>query len=186
MFIIWDRMFGTYKVEAVRKDYYGLAKQPQTFGAEELNTNHLKTMSRIGNRSWLGRLVARRVPANWVFNPMALFEPIPPPDPEADQREKGPVRKKWDGHAPSSPLARVYIGVISGATLGALVQLLLTKGNLTPAASMATALTLSTQLASIGRLVDHNPKNVSSTMMFSGALVPLLFGILTYGVKAST
>jgi sterol desaturase/sphingolipid hydroxylase (fatty acid hydroxylase superfamily) len=29
MFIFWDRMFGTYEVELERKDYYGLAKQPQ-------------------------------------------------------------------------------------------------------------------------------------------------------------
>ncbi len=29
MFILWDRMFGTYEVELERKDYYGLAKQPQ-------------------------------------------------------------------------------------------------------------------------------------------------------------
>lgn len=30
MFIIWDRMFGTYMPERVRRDVYGLAKQPNT------------------------------------------------------------------------------------------------------------------------------------------------------------
>jgi hypothetical protein len=50
---------------------------------------------------------------------------------------------------------------------------------------MAAALTLSTQLATIGRLCDQNPENVHTTMAISGALVPALFGLLSYGLKAS-
>ena len=31
MFIVWDRMFGTYVPEVVRQDVYGLSPQPNTF-----------------------------------------------------------------------------------------------------------------------------------------------------------
>ena len=45
MFIIWDRMFGTFQPEVVRKDLFGLAKQPMTFNAAKLNVNHFTTMA---------------------------------------------------------------------------------------------------------------------------------------------
>ena len=44
MFIVWDRLFGTYVAEVDRKDYYGLAHAPQTFDAVALNVQHAQRM----------------------------------------------------------------------------------------------------------------------------------------------
>ena len=45
MFIVWDRLFGTYVAEVDRKDYYGLAHAPQTFDAVVLNCQHAQRMA---------------------------------------------------------------------------------------------------------------------------------------------
>merc|ERR1712146_411706 len=49
MFIIWDRMFGTYIPEIVRQDVYGLQTQPNTFDPIKLNTQHIVRMGQLGD-----------------------------------------------------------------------------------------------------------------------------------------
>ena len=66
LLVIWDRMFGTYQPELVRKDHFGLAKQPQTFDPIKLNTQHFSTMANVRNKSGLALLAARRVKFSWV------------------------------------------------------------------------------------------------------------------------
>lgn len=106
MFIIWDRMFGTYKPELQRKDYYGLAKQPNTFDPLKLNTNHFNRMADIDSgdgkhkSSILSNVFARRVPAKWVCNPMLLFEPIPPL--QVDERSTKVLNGMHVGHPNSA------------------------------------------------------------------------------------
>jgi alkylglycerol monooxygenase len=47
VFIIWDRMFGTYVPEKVRQDYYGLAQQPNTFDPVKLNLQHYQKIMKL-------------------------------------------------------------------------------------------------------------------------------------------
>lgn len=83
--IIWDRMFGTFVPETIRRDYFGLAEQPQTFDMMKLNVNHIRRMADInredgGKRQggWLRNILKRRVHARYIWEPLALFKPIPP------------------------------------------------------------------------------------------------------------
>lgn len=83
--IIWDRIFGTFVPETNRKDYYGLAKQPNTFDMLRLNINHLQRMSDIDGQGggglmggkWIRHILRRRVPARWSLDLRGLFRPIP-------------------------------------------------------------------------------------------------------------
>lgn len=178
MLIWWDRMFGTYEVETERKDLYGLARQPQTFAAAEINANHLKTMSNIRGKSWLQRIFARRVKARWTCRFSALWDPIPPL--EKDLRINGPVREKWDGHkgTPMDFSSRVYVLGATAATLVGVVTLLLNKSALSRPVAMLSALSIAAELSSIGRICDQNPSDKKRPMMVSGAILPVIFGLL--------
>jgi hypothetical protein len=186
------------QAETERKDYFGLAKQPQTFAAAGLNNNHLSRVADIGRgdvpserRSFLSRLLSRRVKAKWRFSLAALWEPIPPM--RADLRGDGPVRQKWDGHggtgggagtggAPArqrlSALRTGYVCASTALTLAELVVLLLRKADMTLGAGMVGALSLSLQLATIGEVVDNAPGRSVRAGWLSAALHPLTIALL--------
>jgi hypothetical protein len=60
---------------------------------------------------------------SWSMSVLALFEPIAPL--QADQRAKGPVRKKWDGASPAPDALRhtVQILVTLAVVTGLVVSL---------------------------------------------------------------
>eukprot|EP00750_Incisomonas_marina_P010589 INCI16288.1.p1 GENE.INCI16288.1~~INCI16288.1.p1 ORF type:complete len:239 (+),score=22.10 INCI16288.1:1077-1793(+) len=136
VFIIWDRMFGTYEPETKRMDAYGLARQPNTFSVAKLNTNHFKAMSHIGRGdpwkgTWLFRAFARRIRARWTVSVSALFEPIPPL--EKDLRiSHGPIREKWNGEGPASCTTNVLMVTTcsTGIVLGLLVMIFFRKAEM--------------------------------------------------------
>lgn len=69
--IIWDKLFGTYKPEVVRMDYFGLASQPQTFNPIALNLQHFFKMNRR-------MIFGKRATHPFVFEPMSIFKSMPP------------------------------------------------------------------------------------------------------------
>ena len=93
MLIIWDRMFGTYRAETVRRsNLYGLAGQPNTFDVFQLNLQHIIRMTTFIKGKGKGegeggggvvdtlslfwhRVTARRVKHPLTFSLAALFEP---------------------------------------------------------------------------------------------------------------
>lgn len=75
VFIIWDRMFGTFVAEDSKQDYYGLAKQYETFDPTWANLEHIHRV--VASQGWRG-LLGRRWKHKSVFDPMALFAPIRP------------------------------------------------------------------------------------------------------------
>eukprot|EP00746_Dinoflagellata_sp_MGD_P041484 gnl/MRDRNA2_/MRDRNA2_20033_c0_seq1.p1 gnl/MRDRNA2_/MRDRNA2_20033_c0~~gnl/MRDRNA2_/MRDRNA2_20033_c0_seq1.p1 ORF type:complete len:391 (+),score=31.88 gnl/MRDRNA2_/MRDRNA2_20033_c0_seq1:66-1238(+) len=94
VFIIWDRIFGSYVCENDRgyKDWYGLARPTRTYDVLELNMEHFRNMKNIpGNL--VHKLASRRDKTPWTFRPSALFQPLPQPSLADD----GEVRSKYHG-----------------------------------------------------------------------------------------
>lgn len=185
MFIIWDRMFGTYKAEVVRKDWYGLAKQPMTFDPVKLNTNHFKRMADIGasddpgsrRNSWAYRICARRVPARWRFSVAALFKPIPAL--KEDLRGNGPVRPKWNGAAPMSWFTAVFLTLLSLGSLVGLVTLLIVAHHMHVLDAAAGVLLAGGLLASVGHICDQKPGAYQAAMLAGAAMLGTLVYVLS-------
>ena len=162
----------------VRKDLYGLAKQPQDFDPLTLNSQHFRTMARIPNKTVLGRLLGRRVQAKWVLDFPALFRAIPPS--RGDTRmTTGPQRKKWDGGEKMGVGETAGLAVASMVSLAGLVGLLVkapTMHKLDTGVGVAVALAL---LSVVSNLCN----NVSGTRDKARAawvvLAPALFAILS-------
>lgn len=94
VFIIWDRLFGSYVCENDKgyKDWYGLAKPTQTYDVVELNMEHFRHMKTIPGNA-IRKLTCRRDKTPWIFRPSALFEPLPQPS----VTDQGEVRDKYQG-----------------------------------------------------------------------------------------
>lgn len=88
IFIVWDRVFGTFVAEDRQQDYYGLAKQYETFDPVWANAEHPRRIAENASRdasgagvgAWLlhclWRCGRKRVRHKCVFRPLAVFEPI--------------------------------------------------------------------------------------------------------------
>lgn len=176
MFIIWDRIFGTYEAELVRKDLYGLAKQPNTFDPVKLNTNHFRTMADIGRgkrqRSWLYRLVARRVPARWSMNLSNLWEPIP--ELQKDVRSSGPVRRKWDGERPAGPFTKLYMVAMAAIAFVSGVIVLLRQQHMERLPAIAVSAMVLALFHYIGVLADQKQGERAFAMAACAGIAPML------------
>lgn len=155
--IVWDRLFGTYQAEEVRKDHYGLADQPQTFDPFSLNCSHFRRLRSAGF-SWWRILFSRRVPAKWTCSPSLLFEPIAAV--RADRRGDGPVRRKWHGDPAGPPLtADLLVSILLiwlGGTIGSTQLLLTAKRMDLGRACLAGLLAICTHCAAC-RACDRRP-----------------------------
>jgi len=177
VFIVWDRMFGTYQPELVRKDHYGLAKQPEAFNAADLNVNHFSNMANIGGgKSWLQRLFARRVKAKWVCSLTALFEPIPPL--KADIRDRGPVRKKWNGEQELSTMSKIYLSAIMLLSVVVFLAFVATISTRAATQSVVLAGSLLAQLIAIGKIADYRSSEATTAFLAPAVLTPFMTYLL--------
>mmetsp|Transcript_10524 Transcript_10524/g.22895 ORF Transcript_10524/g.22895 Transcript_10524/m.22895 type:complete len:460 (-) Transcript_10524:1041-2420(-) len=160
--IIWDRMFGTFVAELEKQDYYGLARQYDTFDPVYANVEHLFRMSKNCGPSqkrdmwfYLGLLVKRRVKHKAVFQPQKLFEPLPTGIASFWGTSAPNRRVRYDG-APSAKCiwVRIYVSLLfAGSIFFALV--LLQHHKYTTEAELAIAqLVCLAYFVSIGRLFD--------------------------------
>ena len=184
MFIIWDRIFGTYRAEVVRKDLYGLAKQPMTFDAAKLNTHHFARIADIGardppdsvRRRWSYRLLARRVPWRWSMRLSALFDPIPAL--KRDIRGDGAQRPKWDGAHPMSLATAVFAVVMSVAALVTMVALLLAAKHMHVVDAVMGTLFSGCLLSAVGRVCDQHPGQYRRAMVEAVVMLAAMVGVL--------
>ena len=176
MFVIWDRIFGTYKVELDRKDLYGLAKAPQTFDPLTLNTQHFARLQKI-NKPFSQWLCARRVRAKWVCDVRLLFARIPPAG--RDLRAKA-ARVKWDG-ASKVPLSCAgaaglfALGVSATATAFGLLVMAPTMTRVDRAIGIIVALAL---FRTVCLVCDFRPGQWRCALISALALLPALIAII--------
>jgi hypothetical protein len=122
--IIWDKIFGTYEPEVVRKDYFGLAAQPETFNPLLLNFQHFFRMnSNINGKSLGGILFSKRATHQLKLNLSELLTPLPPMSPSSSTFSSSswsiPIfqqRIKFNGFVPMHPitvLMNVLLGFLS-------------------------------------------------------------------------
>lgn len=178
--IIWDRLFGTYMAEEVRKDYYGLAKQPKTFDPVKLNTRHYATMQKLNKthkkNPRLNKIFARRVKWKWQFAISNLFTPIPLAN-RPDLRAEGPVRTKWKGNPdrakPSAPRHLAHLAILLSS-----VVLLFNGRNMHRADATAAGMIGLVLLSCIGRMWDNNPGESERAFVLTSTLLPGYVGFL--------
>lgn len=184
--IIWDRMFGTYVAEEVRKDYYGLAKQPKTFDPIKLNTQHYATIRKLNKdhkkNPRLNKLFARRVKWNWRFSVSNLFAPIPLAD-RPDLRTEGPVRQKWKGNPDRSkpffePAGHGVRAFTHLAILVSSVVLLFNGKNMHRWDASAAGMVGLVLLSCVGRMWDNNPGESERAFALTSTLLPAYVAFL--------
>jgi len=149
VFIVWDRMFGSYVCENVTgyKDYFGLAGPTHTFNPVELNVEHWRRMQLIPG-SWWKRVTTKRRTTDWTWRPRSLFEPLPSPQ----QKQQGEVRKKFQG-AQLGLRGQVLACVVLLAGIFRLLHMMLTKTLSDANLAMGVA-SVGFALAMVGRFMD--------------------------------
>jgi len=101
--IVFDKVFGTYVCETEHLDYYGLARQYETFDPIWASVEHgARVVKNVDNGSSnpILALFKRRVKHKWVFDPMALFRPNPQPKQSLWIMPKTSYRTKLDTKIP--------------------------------------------------------------------------------------
>lgn len=162
VFIIWDRVFGTFRAEgASQEDRYGLGKQLHSFDPLRANVEHaLRAAPSLG---WVACLSPwrRRLRAEWVFQPSALVQPLPTFRRGLWERPKLNVHK----YVGSSPPPSARRAVVEKAYLSMHMLLVLVgyvtlearlkapAGAFSPAAWLLAAWVL-LSLCALGRLSD--------------------------------
>ena len=153
LFIIWDRLFGTYRAEVTKQDNYGLASQPQSFDPFVLNTQHiLRVWNNVGGKFWWELPFSRRNTTRWTINPSGLFTPIPP---RKELERERIYRVKWNGCKPMSVDVQVWVGAISVMLIVALVGLLMKARSMSVTNALFCGLSGLAALSAVARICDQ-------------------------------
>ena len=176
MLVIWDRLFGTYAAEEVRKDLYGLAKQPNTFDPLALNLAHVRKMLAAPDGGGLRRLLfGRRVPARWQCSLRALFEPIPPV--RVDARADGPVRTKWDGDSTQprgGVLADCWLVLVTVACTACSNKLLISARSMPLLRALAGGVASAATWSALGQACDRRRPRAQVAFALSAPAIATL------------
>ena len=166
MLIIWDRLFGTYCAETIRKDLYGLAPQPLTFDPLAINISHARRILSSGSARQL--VFGRRVPGRWRASVRAIFTPVPPL--RADERAKGPGRRKWDGEPGAPPpgvLLNVWLVIALLASVAFSLRLMVAGRAMHPVRAVVAGIAASAAFACIGRVCDRRQPQAQAALAWS-------------------
>ena len=178
LLIVWDRMFGTYACETVKKDLYGLADPPQTFDPLALNAQHLKRLRNLRGGGIWSNPCARRVRAKWVCDPRLLCEQIPPSG--ADERAVA-SRKKWDGAGGALTAFGAAGLLVLGVSATASAFTLLVKAPSMQKADRAVGITVALALFRCVCLVcDFREGQWKSALVGAAVLLPALVALIAY------
>lgn len=110
---MFDKIFGTFVPETEQLDYYGLAKQYESFDPVWAHAEHISRVVRnveSGSVHPIAALFRRRVKHKWTFDPLALFRPHPKPTRSLWTLPDKPYRSKVDVKLPF--ILNVYLSVL--------------------------------------------------------------------------
>jgi len=170
VFIIWDRIFGSYECENITgyKDYYGLAEPETTFDPCRLHIGHWKRMALIPG-PWLKRLTLKRVTGNtWTFRPHAMFDPIPPPS----KPDEGEVRAKFQGFSMPWHL-KMLCSAIFASCLAKFVLLALNHKTMSPHGAIIEAVAVIVALCSMCHFASHGSKSACILAVVSAIIAQI-------------
>jgi hypothetical protein len=123
-------------------------------------------------------LGARRVRWKWVFDPRALFA-VMPADGPLDQRLEGPVRKKWNGHRPSTGVGYGLRAAVHAATLALSIMLLLVGKAMHPYDACGAAVCALASLSCVGRTWDNLPGEAEKVLgLAAGLFLPAMVAVV--------
>ena len=168
MLIVFDKVFGTYVPEREHLDYYGLAKQYETFDPVRASIEHgARVMNNVdqGGGSVMS-LLRRRVKHKWVVDFPALFRRVPKPEKSPWILPTQPYRTKLNTQVPFVLnvylCAQFFLQLISFLKLSDDLQ----DGHITlgPELAIRQVLALSA-MSCIGRLFDGFSKGRSSNLI---------------------
>lgn len=145
MFIVWDRLFGTFEPEA-REPYYGTVKPLGSFSAYYANAiewARIATLAR-GAGSLAERLYAPVAPPEWRPAALGGTDKVPPVDPLTYARFETRVARAVDVYATTQ-----FVFVVLTAAL-----LLWFHGALSPALAVACGAWIMAGVASVGALIE--------------------------------
>jgi sterol desaturase/sphingolipid hydroxylase (fatty acid hydroxylase superfamily) len=159
LLIIWDRMFGTFKSEKEHQNYYGLAKQYETFDPLWANVEHVKRVLNNGvdnkTSNYVSRcmnLFKRRVKHKFVFEPMNVLKPLPKPNRSRWVVPKSDKRQKLDTKIPIT--FKLYSLIQFVLILVCALVVLINERYYTKFQMMTVSIVLLYSFSSIGRVLD--------------------------------
>jgi sterol desaturase/sphingolipid hydroxylase (fatty acid hydroxylase superfamily) len=159
--IVWDRMFGTFVAEKKQMNYYGLAKQYNTFDPAWANVEHIKRqLSVVSKRknthicSYATQFCRKRVHHPLVFQPMNLFNTIHPNPSVLWTLPQGEPKRKKLHSVRTNACLTVYIVLQFIFTLGLSIGTLMAAKHFTTAERVVVCATLIASFSSYGRLLD--------------------------------
>ncbi len=153
--IVWDRLFGTFRPEAERRDHYGLGKPLGTLDPvyTQFAMLHRLAQSQDTASGVLRMLARRRLPPKWVVRPGALFEPV---GATREWRLPPSGSAKLRG-APHGPAAYAYILLNFLLLAAAYLYFASTKKAMGDSARLASCAYLLLAGSSLGQLSDGSP-----------------------------
>ena len=154
LLIIWDRMFGTFKVEREQQEYYGLAKQYSTWDPVWANFEHARRVFvNVGGSNSFCKLFARRVKHPSVFKPMEVFGAIPY---GAQSRWIMPYKAKREKYDPvlNHSIILFYCFGHFVVTLAATLGVLMSKDSFTSIQMALVSVYILFSMSCIAKLLD--------------------------------
>ena len=182
VFIVWDRLFGTYIAEEQQHDWYGLAASVQSFDPLVLNTQHFGKIGSIWRSGRGVKALFTRRPVLYPGIPFSLrqlWAPIPTQrdmKPAGMPRTKQLGRGKWDGEAPMSSWMVLLVVTATTAGLVGVVGLLVGLAWLSSHVAALAIVTAVYSLWALGRMCNqdaHKTTIGATSMIAAGTLISL-------------
>eukprot|EP00945_MAST-04E_sp_MAST-4E-sp1_P005371 g5371.t1 len=172
------------------KEYYGLARQYDTFDPVWANFEHIKrVLTQVkGSDSSCLKLLKRRARHPLVFQPLEVFAPFPKRTGSANNIPTVQKRKKYDP-ALNHQIIGVYAFSQFVVTMLAMLAIILNKDFFSKYEMAALSLLLVLSMSSIGRILDGET-SVFYVALETGRLISICYLVLFYfqfggGVESS-
>ena len=145
-------MFGTFRSEREQQNYYGLAKQYDTFDPVWANFEHIKRIVFNKVNTSFADLLKRRVKHKFVFDPLSVLKPLPPPVRSRWHVPIEPKRAKLDPELPAGWLAYCVVHFI--ITLVVALVVLMEERSFTKTQLACLSFMLLFSFSCVGRILD--------------------------------